>query len=203
MIIGITGSLAAGKTAATKYLAAYTNGHIIDADKLSHLALRKSSPAYKDVIAAFGRGLLDRNGAVSRNRLAKIAFSSKKNLKKLCFIVHPFVMRKIKSSVEGIYKKERSSFIIIDAPLLIESGLYKKCDCVIVVISSLHDQFQRSQKYKGLDIRQSLERIKFQMSASKKIEYADYIINNDAGLHELKQRCKIVSQKLKKNKRRR
>ena len=71
-------------------------GHIIDADKIAHSALSKKSPVYKDIVSAFGKGILTKKKSVDRKKLAKEAFSKNKNLKKLCMIVHPFVISRIK-----------------------------------------------------------------------------------------------------------
>lgn len=196
MIIGITGSLATGKSTTARYLTSCLRGHLIDADRIAHLALSKRSPVYKNIVSAFGKDILSKKKTVDRKKLAKKAFSKDENLKRLCRIVHPFVISRIKKAVGEIYKKNNSAFILIDAPVLIEAGLYKECDQLIVVVSSLVAQVERAQHNKGLGPKDSLARIRSQMPLYKKANYADYIIDNDGSLKELKGNVRRLAEKL-------
>ncbi|MFH1867436.1 MAG: dephospho-CoA kinase [Candidatus Omnitrophota bacterium] len=197
MIIGITGSLATGKTSVARYLAYYLKAVLLDADEIAHQALEKGSPTYKYILSAFGSAILSKKALIDRKRLAESAFANSLNQKTLCGIIHPFAISKIESSIKDIYKKNNSSFIIIDAPLLIESGLYKQCDQLIVVVSSLVLQVERARNFKKIEPSDSLARIRLQMPLHKKIGYADHVIDNDLSLKELKQKCQRLARKLK------
>jgi len=203
MIIGVTGGLATGTSSASEYIRSYLKGYIIDADKVSHLVLRKNSPAYKKVVLSFGRTILKKGGVIDRNKLARKAFSSKKSLKRLCTIVHPVVISRIADAIENIYRKKPSAFIIVDGPVLIESGFYRRCDRVAVITSSLMSQFERIRNYKNLGIEDALLRISFQLPLHKKVRYADYIIDNSGSLADLRRRCKAVAEEMKNLTRRR
>jgi len=199
MIIGVTGSLSTGKSAAAGYLASYLKCRLIDADRIAHLALTKDK-TYKLIISAFGRAILDKKGAIDRVKLAEKVFNRRADLKKLCDILHPLVISGIKKSIKDIYKKKGSAFVIVEAPLLIEAGFNKECDRVVVVMASLINQLERAENQKGLKPRDALNRIRAQMPLFEKAGYADYIIGNDGSLKELSEKCGKLARDLKKSK---
>ena len=95
MIIGVTGSLATGTSTAARYISSYLKADLIDADKITHTLLRKKSSVGKRIVSAFGKTVLTGNGTIDRAKLAKVAFSKKLNLKRLCDILHPVVIKNI------------------------------------------------------------------------------------------------------------
>jgi len=203
MIIGVTGGLATGTSSASEYIRSYLKGYIIDADKVSHLVLRKNSPAYKKVVLSFGRTILKKGGVIDRSKLARKVFSNKKSLKELSAIVHPVVISRIADTIGNIYRKKPSAFIIVDGSVLIESGFYRRCDRVTVIVSSLMSQFERIRNYKSLSIKDALLRIGFQLPLHKKVRYADYIIDNSGSLADLRRKCKRAAEEMKNLTRRR
>lgn len=197
MIIGITGSLATGKSSVGRYLRTYLDGHLIDADSLAHLALGRKGPAYKRVVSYFGKEILGKRGLIDRAKLADKAFSKRSNLKKLSEIIHPLVIADIKIRIKNIDNKKKKTFIMIDAPLLIEAGLHKKCDRLVVVISSLSEQLERARRYKKINPADALSRMRLQMPLCKKVNFADYIIDNSGSLRELKKKTKKLAEKIR------
>ncbi|NQT90415.1 MAG: dephospho-CoA kinase [Candidatus Omnitrophica bacterium] len=197
MIIGITGSLGTGKSTVCKYLADHLRAHLIDADRIAHRALTRGYPAYRTIVSVFGRGILDKNGSVDRQALAEKVFSSRKNLDILCRVVHPVVSLSIRRKIAAIYRKDNKAFIIIDAPLLIEAGLHKECDWLVVVSCSLSTQLERAQHYRSMRAADTIKRITFQMPLSRKVTFADRIIDNNGGLYELKKKTRGLAMELK------
>jgi dephospho-CoA kinase len=197
MIIGVTGGLGTGKSTFARGLAHYLKGHLIDADELAHLALSARRPCYSKIISFFGKDILNDKGLIDRAKLGKKAFSNMLYLRKLNKIIHPYVIKNIRDRIKVIYNKNKSAFIIIDAPLLIETGLHKECGLVIVVISSLSLQVERSSIYKKIRLEDALSRIRMQMPLSKKARFADYVINNNGSLQELRKGCKDLAEKIK------
>jgi len=202
MIIGITGSMATGTSTAAEYIANLLKAELIDADKVGHAALKKSSASYKAALKAFGKYILKIDNTIDRSKLGEIAFLSKKNIKKLSDILHPVIIKDIKLQVEKIYKKKKNAFIVIDGPVLVESKFHKKCDLLIVVSSSLGLQIERATERSSLKPQEILIRIRHQMPLHKKVAYADYVIDNSGSLKELKEKCNQVVRKIKKEKKR-
>lgn len=193
MIIGITGSLGTGKTTVAKMFAA-KGATVLDADRLSHMALRKGTPTYKQIISHFGRAVLGKDKSVNKRSLARIVFRNKRKLKRLTGIVHPFVIGKIKDSIK---RKAPEEVIIIDAPLLIEADLTGIIDKLIVVKTGRTTQLLRCMKKKKLKREEAVSRIKNQMPLSKKIRMADYVINNGGTLQETRKQVDKIWRKIK------
>jgi dephospho-CoA kinase len=129
-VIGLTGGFGTGKSYAAGVFKSM-GARVIDADKLAHDALKKSSGTYRKIKAAFGQYALDKSGNIDRKKLARAVFSDEKLLKKLNAIIHPGVIRAIKANIRNSQKNE---VVVLDAPLLIEARKYcrQNCSCYLL-----------------------------------------------------------------------
>ena len=196
IIIGVTGSLGTGKSTVAgifKRLGA----KVLDADKLAHQALEMGTAAYRKVIEEFGRSILETSGRVNRTKLAEAVFVNKISLDKLCKIIHPAVIKKIEKSIKNASRAGNIPAIVIDAPLLIEAGLHNKTDFLIVVKTTSRIQIERAMKKTGLSASEVVRRIKSQMPLSRKLEMADYIIDNEGNKKNLKLTVKKIWEAMK------
>ena len=116
---------------------------------------------------------------------------------KLEGIIHPRVIREIVNRLSRIKHKAKNSVVIIDAPLLIEAGLKKKTDKLIVVKLNRERQLARMLKKSNLSRSQILKRISRQMPLSKKIAMADYVIDNNRGLRRTAAQVKKIWEEIK------
>jgi len=173
MIIGITGSFGSGKTTVAKMFARL-GAYAIDADEVYHSLIRRKEGCYKKIVKCFGKDVLDASGRIDRKKLGKIVFKDRAKLKLLNSITHPEIVKEIKR----IARSKKSEFIIVDAPLLIESGFYKEVDRIILVANRKEDQVKRKRESAGLPAKETLKRIRMQMSFKKKLAFADFIIDN-------------------------
>ena len=173
MIIGITGSFGSGKTTVMKMFAKL-GAYAIDADKIYHELIRPGRICYKKILRHFGRGILGRASQVDKEKLGKLVFKDKKKLETLNKLTHPEIIKEVKK----IIRKEKSRIIVIEAPLLIESGFYKQVDKIILVASNREEQFKRIRENRGLSAKETLKRIRLQMPFKKKLIFADFIIDN-------------------------
>ncbi len=172
IIIGVTGSTGTGKTTVARMFAK-CGAYVIDADKIVHHLLDKSM----------------------RKALAGFVFDEARALRKLCRIIHPLVKKKIFSEI----KKHRSEkIIVIDAPLLIESGLNKKCDYLVVVKANFRKQLKRSSKSLSLSQNQVRKRIRQQMPLKRKIALADFVIDNTGSVKNTEKQVRRVWKKWKR-----
>jgi dephospho-CoA kinase len=197
MIIGITGGMSTGTSTAAGYISSCLKAVTISADKIAHKQLVSNKPFIKKLALCFGKDIISRKGSVDRSRLAVKVFSNKSAYKKLCNASYPVIKKDIDNRIKKIIKKNEK-VIVIDAPMLIESGFYKKCDMIIVVTSSLPLQVQRCEK-KNISAKDALSRIGFQTPLYKKVKYADYVIDNSGELTDLRLRCKKISEKIKRS----
>lgn len=185
MIIGLTGSMAAGKSAVSAMLRQF-GCYIIDADAAAHDII-KDGEVRNELVRAFGADIIE-NGEVSRRRLGAKAFGSGADLELLNSITHPRVAARI--AEETAAAENRCIAVVIDAPLLIESGLNRSCDCVWLVCANIYTRYARIMKRDGLSRAEAVERTARQMPQWKKKRYADVIIDNDEGLEELEAEVK-------------
>ncbi len=199
MIIGVTGGLGTGTSTAARCIATSLSANLVVADKVAHSRISNNTELAKQIVLAFGKEILDRKGKIDRIKLAKKAFANKASHKKLCGIIYPVITAHISSIIKDINIYDS----VIDAPMLIESGFYKKCDELVVVTSSLSLQLERAWAKKGVANKDALARIRLQMPLYKKARYADYIIDNGAALTGLRKQCREIADKLKNKKTRR
>ena len=140
-IIGLTGGSGAGKGEVCKaFLAKGIDS--IDTDKISRDVTRKGSDCLRELVETFSGVILSAFGELNREKLAEIAFSSKKNLETLNSITHKHILKECTNWLLSMVKADRAA-VVIDAPLLFESGFNKNCDIIIVVIAELEKRLQR------------------------------------------------------------
>jgi dephospho-CoA kinase len=190
MVIGVTGALATGTSTAARRIAHGIKAGIISADEIAHSQIKGNRLFIKDLISYFGADITDRKSAINRRQLAKKAFSKKADYNKLCSIAYPVIIACINSRIKRLHGQGIDE-IVIDGPMLIESGFYRKCGLVIVVTASLPLQIQRCAK-KRIPAKDALSRIRFQMPLCEKVRYADYIIDNSGDLKGLYGRCREI-----------
>jgi len=182
MIIGLTGGIAAGKSTVARILASL-GAYIINADKIGHNILEKNKNAYNDVIDEFGEIIVKNNGKIDRKKLGEIVFSDKDKLKKLENITHPYIIEEIKYETKEKIKDYHH--LVLDVPLLFETGLENIVDITWVVVCSYEKQIERIAKRDGLSREEAKKRIASQMETSQKIKLADFVIYNNGNKKEL------------------
>ena len=184
--IGITGSLASGKSTVGKIISS-GKYPLFDADK----TVRKiyQSIIFKNKVY---RKFKLKNKKNIKNKLKKIISRNKKSLKVLEKIIHPLVRKELKSFS---FKNKRKNFIIFEIPLLIESKLMKNYHKIIFVNSKKALRLKRYLKRgKNKKIFYILD--KRQLSPVKKIKFCDYVINNNGSLKNLQKNVKIIKNKI-------
>lgn len=181
LIIGITGGLGTGKTTVAKIFKRL-GATVLDADEIAHRLIEPKAKAYKEVVNYFGDEILNEDKTINRKALAKLAFSSEARLKKLCGIIHPLVYKEIERRLEKIKRSNPKAIVVLDIPLLFESGARSKVDRLVVVKSKREIQLKRASKNSGLTRSQILQRIRAQMHLREKIKAADFVVDNNGAL---------------------
>ena len=179
MILGLTGGIAAGKSTVSNYLK--NKGiPIVDADKISHKVLGKGKPCAKQVKKAFGQEFFV-DGRLDRHKLGRFCFENKERTELLNSIVHPFIYEEMEKQLA---ENKDAPIVILDAPLLIESELYKRCDKVMLVVSCEEQRILRAIKRSNLSKLEVQKRMERQLSDDQRKKYADFIIDNNGELQE-------------------
>ena len=192
MIIGITGSIACGKSTISNYLE--SKGYIvIDADKIGHEALDDDYVKEK-LILAFGNEILEDN-KINRQKLGELVFGNSSNLNVLNSIIHPEIRKKI---LEKIDKNNDKELIFIDVALLFEAKFDDLVDKIIVVYVDKNTQLTRLMKRNSISKKEALSRIVSQMSPIEKAKLGDYTVNNNLDVINTYEQVDKVLSELKK-----
>lgn len=192
MNIGITGSIACGKSTVSDYLIAkgYT---IIDADKLGHVALT-SNDVKRKLAEKFGENILE-NNEISRKKLGKIVFGNTENLKNLNSIIHP----KIKELILKLQEKYKDEdLVFLDIALLYEANFVDLVEKVVVVYADEEVQLERLITRNSLSKEEAFKRIESQMSPQEKAALGDFVINNSYNKEETFRQTEEIIEKLKR-----
>lgn len=172
LIIGITGSIACGKSLVSNYLQekGYT---IIDADKIGHMAL-ENDEVKKQLVNKFGKSILKDN-EVNRVNLGKLVFENNENLKELNNIIHPQIRKNISEQIQ-VHKNEK--LVFVDVPLLFEAKFDDLVEKIIVVSLDDKIQLERLMNRNSLSKEEALQRIKSQIPVREKEKLGDYVVDN-------------------------
>lgn len=176
-IIGITGSSGSGKSFICEVLLnKYDDVVIVDADKIARKMSNIGTLYYKEVVNMFGEGIVKENLEIDRKLLAEIIFNDDEKRQELNSITFKYVVDEIKNKIKLNSDK---NIIVIDAPLLFESGLDKICDITLGVISNEDIKINRICLRDDLSIKQAKDRLKVQLSDEALKEKCNYIIENN------------------------
>ncbi len=176
-VIGITGGIASGKSTVAKMLRSL-GASVINADNICHLLIN-TEEIKGEISKKWGNNIQDKDGKINRRALGKIVFADKGKLLALNKIIHPKVIKRIKSQIAELTVKDKANVIVLDAALLVESNLTNLCDIVLFVAAKKHICTKRAQKSRKWPLHETTKREKFQYSMREKREMADIIINND------------------------
>ena len=176
-IIGITGSSGSGKSTVTQNLSEQLKAKTINADEVVKQMQEKDLEYYKKIVELFGMNIVQEDRFLNRKKIAEIIFQDKEKKEKLDELTFKYVVEEIRQQVE----KTKEEYIIIDAPLLIESRLNEICNIVIAVISEKQEQIKRICKRDNIE--ESIAKLR--LEAQKDNEFyktnADYIVENNGG----------------------
>jgi len=194
LILGITGNIGSGKSTVAGFFKTKDN-LVIDADRLGHKLLSVGSLTYRKIVKSFGRGILKADNSIDRVKLAEIVFCDPSALDRLNRIMHPELIRQIKRCIRNSNK----SIIILDAALIIEAGLAKIVDKLIVVTAKREQQILRTHKSRKLTKQQVILRMKSQISQRAKSRFADFIIDNSSYLSKTQKQVVKIRRQLWKS----
>ena len=193
IVVGVTGGLASGKTAVTDMF--IEKGAMrIDADEIGHELLENNKHLIDMVVAQFGKDVVT-EGRIDRRKLAGKVFGDKHELENLCRILHPPIIDNIKERI----RSAGSEVVVIDAPLLIEVGLQKIVDKVVVVTLDPATQVERAVS-RGIPEKEAKNIMRSQMPLSEKLKSADYVIDNTGDMQKTKEGVEEIWQDLQKKK---
>ncbi|MDQ3659453.1 MAG: dephospho-CoA kinase [Actinomycetota bacterium] len=182
LLVGVTGGIGSGKSLFSALLAE-RGAQVIDADAYGREALQPGQPAWHSVIAQFGRELLvPQSMEIDRQALAEVVFNDHDKLAALNAIVHPVLFSAIADSVERL--SQTDEVVVIDAAILVETGMDKNLDTLIVVHTDENVRRERLRS-RGMSSADIEARMSAQASTVDLLAKADIVVCNDGTLDEL------------------
>ena len=174
--IGLTGGIASGKSTVCD-LFSQLSVEIIDADKISHDITKKDGLAFQDILDHFGKKILGLDGELDREQLSSIIFNDAAEKKALENIIHPKVLNEINKNISD----STAPYLIIAVPLMIETGMNKLMDRVLLIDCSIETQIRRLIERDKCTKQQAQSIIENQASLESKRAICDDVIVNEEG----------------------
>lgn len=184
ILIGLTGGIASGKSTVSSMLAA-KGLPIVDADKVARQVVEPGTKGLRDIANQFGPQMIDQNGQLDRHHLAEVVFDDPAKRRVLNQILQPTIKDEIHRQVES-YRSDGQRIIVLDIPLLFETGYAADCDRIVVVNVKEDVQLKRLMARNGYNQTEALERIRAQMPLKAKAARADVVIDNNGNRQDLK-----------------
>ena len=181
LLVGLTGGIGSGKSTVARMLAE-RGAVILSADAFAREAVAAGTPGFRRVVELFGPGVVGSDGALDRPAIAAIVFEDDERRAGLEAVIHPEVRRRI---AEGIAAEAGSGrVVVVDSPLLIETGAHRSFPVVVVVSASSATQIARLVA-RGMTEGDARARMAAQIPLKDKAEVADVLLDNDGTEAEL------------------
>jgi dephospho-CoA kinase len=195
--LGLTGGIASGKSAVAAMLRE-KGFSVLDADSLAHKLIEPGQPAYNEVLQEFGQEVLAPGGRIDRAKLSAIVFQDRAKLDRLNAIVHPRVGEFVFRQFEEWQRAGTRDAAFVEAALLIESGIHKKLDGLVVAWCEPEQQLQRLLD-RGLSESEARRRIAAQLPVEEKLRLATEKIDCSGSLDETRRQVEALAAKLRRS----
>ena len=179
-IVALTGGIASGKTAVSDAFGAL-GVPVVDTDLIARSVVEPGSPGLRQVVAAFGDGVLDADGGLDRASLRQVIFTDGQARERLEGILHPLIAQAARAELE----KVTAPYAILVVPLLVESGLFEDADRVLVVDVPEGVQIQRLMQRDGVTEASARHALQAQASREQRLGKADDVLENTGTLAQL------------------
>lgn len=181
-ILGLTGGIGSGKSAASNYIAEQGIA-IVDADVIARDVVAPGTEGLAEIIAHFGDEVVDASGDLIRSKLRQRVFENPDDKAWINQLLHPLIRRQIIAQLEQAH----SAYVVLVAPLLLENGLDALCDRVLVIDVDEETQLARTQQRDQVSEQHVAAIIAAQMDRQTRLKKADDVVSNQGDLRALYQ----------------
>ena len=194
-VIGLCGGSGSGKGVVSAFFSEF--GYLtVDTDKVYRNITDTKSPCLDALIVEFGSKILNENGTLDRRVLAGMVFADSVKLNKLNLITHKFVLDEVRRMIREAEKVGYAG-VVVDAPLLYESGFDKECDLVIAVIADKKLRIKRIIERDKITETEAIRRIDSQKSDDELKVLSDFFIDNNGDTAALRVELMKLLEKIK------
>lgn len=200
--VGLTGGVACGKSVIGEMFAKHAI-KVIQADLVAHQLMQPGEPVYKEVVAHFGREVLNPDGTVNRPKLAEAAFgggTGTSRIQELNRIVHPAVLARQDAWMDDIGRANNHAVAMVEAALILEAGARERFDKMVVVTCRPEQRVERLAKRMKIgpeSARREVDRrMAAQLSDDEKVKAADFVIDNSGSLDATEKQVATVAAEL-------
>ena len=173
-VVGITGGIGSGKSCVSRLLASFCNIPLINIDQRCKDLLEKGQPGWQALRANFNAAFFGKDGQLDRAVFREEIFKNDLFRKKVDSLLHPLVRVQLQKEISIL----KSSFALVEIPLLYEAGWQGDMDCVVVVYASPDSQYRRVMLRDGVTRRQAEASVASQLDLEQKKQLADHVIDN-------------------------
>jgi dephospho-CoA kinase len=196
LLLGVTGSIATGKTTVAAMLEEL-GARTIDFDVLSRVVVEPGKPAWNDIVAFFGKQVLREDQTLDREKLREIIFKDMEKKKKLESFQHPRIGEEFMELVKQYAGEDPNAIIQVVVPLLIEVNMHPLFHNILMVYASEEEQKKRLMNRDGSSEEMAINMIRSQLSVEEKKGFCDLIIDNSGPLEETRKQVEKLWEKLK------
>ncbi len=188
-VIGLTGGIGSGKSAVARLLAE-RGAAVVDADSTAHQVYRAGTDGWQEIVAAFGRDVLDDAGNVARRKLGALVFHDSEARGRLNAIVHPQVRLLLNEQIEGL-RRRGAAVVVVEVPLLVEAirstPAWRRMFDEIWVVTAPESQVIERVLTRGRMSEATIrEVIAAQLTPEQRLPYADVVIDNSGSKEHLR-----------------
>ena len=189
-VVGLTGGIGSGKSAAAEIFRSL-GIEVIDADALAREVVEPGQPALSDIASHFGDKILTAEGTLDRAALRNIIFSNSEQKSWLENLLHPLIAELLQRRLQAT----KSSYAILESPLLLETEQYKLVERVLVIDASKETQVARAVSRDGSDEELIRSIIASQIDRAERILRADDLVSNEESLVQLRENIEALHSK--------
>jgi dephospho-CoA kinase len=193
--LGLTGGIASGKSAVAALLREM-GFSVLDADSISHKLMEPGQPARDEILQQFGADLASPDGRIDRAKLASIVFAEPSKLTRLNAILHPRVEQIIFRQFDEWQRNGVRDAVFVEAALLIEAGIGKKLDGLVVAWCEPEQQLERLRA-RGMSEIEAERRMAAQLPLEEKLRQATYAVDCSGSIAETRAQVQAIAAKIR------
>lgn len=195
MIVGITGGMGSGKSSFARKLEEL-GAKRIDADRVGHRVIERPE-ILRDLLAAFGEDLINPAGELNRRELGRRAFADEVSCTRLNQIVHPLLEKELKNQIDRARNPGSENVVVVDAALIFEWGDLQRFDVIVVVDAKEEVRIERLIRGGMISEAEVRRRMACQMPVEEKTARADWVVENNGSLQDLRREAEHLWPKLR------